>query len=719
MLSVPVLMLRGQGRPHVDARPDTEGSDVTTSTGVQASSPHGAARRDGPVPPESGASRQSGRIEGLDGLRAIAIVAVLIFHLNASWLPGGFLGVDVFFVVSGFLITTLLVREHRSAGRIAFKNFWVRRARRLLPALAVCVTVSVLIARVVTGDLLVHVGRQVLGALTFSTNWVEITAGSSYFDQTAPQLFMNFWSLAVEEQFYLLWPLATLLLIRFARPRARMAVPLAIAAGSTVLMAALYTPGADATRVYYGTDTHLMGLMLGAGLAFAWAMPEIADRLRPSGWGPWGRLVAPGAAIVLGVMFLFLDESHDATFRGGFFLASAATTVLLISLLDRVPGRTSALQRLTDHPVATWIGVRSYSLYLWHWPVILIVAHDNPSAPGTISHLLTRAWCVLVTVALADLTFRFVETPFRVHGFRGVARAVLAFLLHSTRRTRQVTSASVATLALVLTVIVWTAPAQSETATMLEANAALAASGSALPPGAKADDRSQSGPAAGTTTGPTASATTPTSPTTGAATGVTDGTATAAPAAPVVPVPKGEAEASFTMPSGPEIDGYGDSMMVGSVHALDYYFPGIRMDATSNRRWSDGLAAIKAKGDTNRRAVVLAFGTNAGTDVPDLEAVLDFLGPRRMVVLVNLMGPFSRIQDDNTKLAEVAKTRPNVIIADWAAAVRDHPEQLQSDRIHPSLKGSHLFAKTVRAALATLSEEHTGTRVVLKDLPMP
>jgi hypothetical protein len=180
-----------------------------------------------------------------------------------------------------------------------------------------------------------------------------------------------------------------------------------------------------------------------------------------------------------------------------------------------------------------------------------------------------------------------------------------------------------------------------------------------------------------------------------------------------------DAQADFTMPTGNQIDGYGDSMMVGSIHALDYYFPGIRMDARSNRRWSDGLAAIKARGEGNRRAVVLAFGTNAGVEAGGVTAAVDALGPDRMVVLVNLMGPFARIDDDNAALEAVAASRPNVIVADWAAAVRDHPEQLQSDRIHPSLKGSHLFAKTVRQALATLSERHTGQKVVLKDLPMP
>ncbi|MEO7060002.1 MAG: acyltransferase [Lapillicoccus sp.] len=226
------------------------------------------ARAVGLTPRQTSGAGTGQTIEGLDGLRALAIAAVVAYHLDPTWLPGGFLGVDVFFVVSGFLITTLLVRESARPGGIAFGRFWVRRARRLLPALVVCVGVCVLVARLVHPDLLVHLGRQVVGALTFSTNWVEISAGSSYFDQTAPQLFMNMWSLAVEEQFYLVWPLVVAGLVAAAlRPRVRVGMTLGVAALSTALMAWGFVAGQDPTRVYYGTDTHVMGLMLGAALA--------------------------------------------------------------------------------------------------------------------------------------------------------------------------------------------------------------------------------------------------------------------------------------------------------------------------------------------------------------------------------------------------------------------------------------------------------------------
>ena len=663
-------------------------------------------RQERPPPAEAvtwstprGDQRSRDRIEGLDGLRALAIVGVLVYHLDAAWLPGGFLGVDVFFVVSGFLITTLLVREHRRTGRVALSQFWVRRARRLLPALVLCVVTSVLIARAVSADLLVDVGRQMVGALTFSTNWLEITAGSSYFDQTAPQLFMNFWSLAVEEQFYLVWPLITIGLLALSS-RVRVGAALTIGGVSALLMALLYVPDADATRVYYGTDTHVVGLMAGAALAFAWASPRLARFVTPSRWGRFGWVAGPVAALVLVAEMVLLDEQHPLTFRGGIALASLATAVLVMAVIDPAPaasGGPTALQRLTRHPVATWVGARSYSIYLWHWPVILLVALDNPSAPGTFSHLMTRVWCVVVTLALADLTYRFVEGPFRTLGFRGVGRRLGSQVTALSVPTRRVVAALVAVAALVVTGIVVTAPDQSETARMLAANEAAAAADEPNPaPSGSTKPGSGGSPSA--VPAPAASA------------------APAGPTAPTVPTAK---NATFTMPAGKDIDAYGDSIMVGSLAALRYYFPGIRIDAKSNRRWSDAVTEVTARADANRRAIVLAFGTNAGVDKEGAEKVLDELGPDRMIVLVNVMGPFSRINKDNAALEEVARGRTNVAIADWAAAVRAHPEQVQSDRIHPTIKGAHLFSKTVRAALAELSERNTGTKVVLKELPIP
>ena len=173
------------------------------------------------------------------------------------------------------------------------------------------------------------------------------------------------------------------------------------------------------------------------------------------------------------------------------------------------------------------------------------------------------------------------------------------------------------------------------------------------------------------------------------------------------------------MPKGSEIDAFGDSMMVGAVHALRYYLPKVRVNAKSNRKWPEAPALVKARGDSLRRAVVLAFGTNAGTDEKAIRRTLAAIGPDRMVVIVTVHGGFARAETDNEQLREIVKGMPNVRLADWDAALAGTSGQLQPDGIHPSLKGSHLYAKTVRQAFADLSQAHTGKPVVLKDLPLP
>jgi peptidoglycan/LPS O-acetylase OafA/YrhL len=609
----------------------------------------------------------------------VAILAVLAFHLDPRWLPGGFLGVDVFFVISGFHITTLLVRERTRSGRIDLWGFWTRRARRLLPALLVLVPSVILLARLVEADLLVGIRRQAVGALTFSSNWLEIAAGSDYFHSTAPQLLMNLWSLAVEEQFYLVWPLVALALLRFApSAKVRTGFAAALALSSAVLMATRFDASLGATRVYYGTDTHLMGLMLGAALAFAWAAPHRAW----TSTARWQRVRVPVVALAGGTLvalMLLLDESNPLTFRGGLLVASLATTVLVLGVVER----PTPLRTVLALPVLRWIGERSYGLYLWHWPVILIVEADlSWAARGSEHYLWSRLWCVAVTIAIADLSYRLIETPVRTHGFAGSLQRLLHTIRYSGTRTARAVWASVAVLAVVLTVVLVTAPTRTRVEQLLEANASAATASAA-------------GPA----------------PSTKPSTSPSNASAKASTPAPLVQ--------TWTMPTGAEIDGYGDSMMVGSVHALRYYFPGIRLDARSNRQWSEGLELVRDRGAANRRAVVIALGTNAGTDIERARQTLDALGPDRMVVLVTLHGRINRIANDNAALEELVAGRDNVALADWDAALKGTDGQLQSDGMHPSLVGAHLYAKTIRQAFADLSTRHTGRPVTLEELPIP
>ncbi|WP_404349272.1 acyltransferase [Phycicoccus jejuensis] len=627
--------------------------------------------------PVDDASRPGHRLAGLDGLRALAVVAVVVFHLDPGWLPGGFLGVDVFFVLSGFLITTLLLRERASTGRVDLRGFWTRRARRLLPALLVLVPSAVLLARVAEGDLLVGVGRQVLGALTFTSNWLEVAAGTDYFAATSPTLLANLWSLAVEEQFYLLWPLALLLLLRAVRrPEARAATALGLAVASSLLMALRLDPDAP-TRVYYGTDTHATGLMVGAALALALAAPGRAGT-RTALWERHRRTVGAVALAVLGGLLVLADEQSSLTFRGGILLASLATAGVVLVVVER-PGR---LRALLDLPALRWVGSRSYGIYLWHWPVVLVVGQDIPVAPGGLDYVLTRGWAVLVTVAAADLSYRFVETPVRRLGFGGAFRALARRMRRAGTRRARTVWAVLAVAAVATTAVMATAPDRTATEQMIEANeAALARE------------------AAATSAAPTPSATRSPVPAEAAGTRPT--------------------AADWSMPTGAEVDAFGDSMLVGAKQAMEYYFPKIRIDARSNRRWSEAPRLVGARGDGLRRVVVLAFGTNFGTDARSIERTLREIGPDRMVVVLTVHGRYARAETDNEQLREVVAGHDNVVVADWDRALADTSGMLQSDGIHPSIRGAHLYSSTVRTAMAQLSERKTGKPVRLKPIPLP
>ncbi|UNX54270.1 acyltransferase [Georgenia sp. TF02-10] len=604
---------------------------------------------------------RGGRVEGLDGVRALAVLAVLVYHLRPQSLPGGFLGVDVFFVVSGFLITTLLLRELTGRGRLDLPRFWLRRARRLLPALVGVVLVTVPLAWAVSSDLLVSIGRQTLGALTFSSNWLEIAAGSSYFTATAPQLFVNFWSLAVEEQFYLLWPLLLVAVVAAGTtPHRRVQLALAAAGVSALLMAVRYTPGEDATRVYYGTDTHLFGLMIGVALAFAWAAPG-GSVLGGAGWQRWRHLAGPAAVAGLLGLMLTLEESSAATFRGGILTASLLSAVVVAALL----GPTGPFQRLLRLPAVEWVGQRSYGIYLWHWPVIVILTEAIPTAHDSPGHWAVRALALALTLLVAAASFRWLEQPVRRDGFAAClarARAALADRVPARRLLARGAAATAALLVLATAAAISVAPERSQTQVQIEeAQAALDAAQSAAAKPATGD---------------------------------------------------------FSMPTGEDITGFGDSIVVTSKDGLEQRFPGIMLDARSIRQWPDGEAAVEARlaEGSVRRAVFLDFGTNAGVnDEALVRRVLDALGEDRMIVVVNLYGGSEWVPAANETLERIVADYPNAIIADWHGAISAQPGLLQADGIHPGIEGAHLYADVVADAFAALSERVTGEPVADDD----
>lgn len=647
---------------------------------------------------------QSGHIHGLDGLRSVAILAVLVFHLRPLSLPGGYLGVDVFFVISGFLITTLLVRELRKNHKLDLRSFWTRRARRLLPALATVVLVSVVLALFAGNDLLVHIERQVIGALTFSNNWLEISAGSSYFTTTSPQLFVNFWSLAVEEQFYLVWPLMFVILMATTRTgRQRVGILLGLAAVSAILMAILFTPGQDATRVYYGTDTHAFGLMIGAALAISAASESW--NLFAQRWYERSRVLLGIAGLAgLIVLMLWLEPSSTFAYRGGILLASLCTALVI----GAFPGRRNLLQAFFDLPPLVWIGQRSYGIYMWHWPVILLLAAFAPAVtPDSLGSWLQRGAALVLSIALAAASFRWIENPVRQNGFKETFRRIGAAIAAPGRLTLARIGAGVSVACLVLFgVAIGTAPDRSQVEIAMDEAAGLVSGGTAADPGTDAaegssdaatgDDQSGSDDAetsgsddAGDANGSESAGESDEAGDTQEEDGSADGGAADA--------DSGEA--------GAEISGFGDSMMYVAAPGLTDRFPEMTIDAVSNRQWPDVQAAVEEALDDGSigDVVIIAAGTNAG--VRDQEIVrdtLDDIGPDRQVVLVNIYGSSSWVPESNENLAEIDADYPNVVVADWNGAATDHPDQLQPDNIHPDMEGMYLYADVVAEALDDL-----------------
>lgn len=359
----------------------------------------------GPPFPSATAPRL-GYIGALDSLRALAVLAVLFYHADVLWLPGGFLGVEVFFVVSGYLITALLLAEYRSHGSINLIQFWQRRARRLLPALFAMLIAVMAYAVIYLPDEVASLRGDVAAAFTYVTNWYLIAANQSYFEIIGrPSLLRHLWSLAVEEQFYLLWPLLFAFVLIRLRTRAAMLLLLLGATLSALWMGLQFQPDTDPSRIYYGTDTRAAGLLIGAALAFAWT-PRGGDS--PSRLKRW-LLDAVGLAALGGLVAagLALSEFDAFLYQGGMLLVGVATAFLIAAV---VSPHSPVFGGILSFRILRWIGQRSYSLYLWHWPVFMVT---RPQLDTTLEGMPLLALRFALTFALAEISFRVVESPIR------------------------------------------------------------------------------------------------------------------------------------------------------------------------------------------------------------------------------------------------------------------------------------------------------------------
>jgi len=669
---------------------------------------------------------------GLDGLRALAVIAVLLYHADLAWIPGGFLGVEVFFVISGYLITALLLAEWRQRGRIDLKGFWMRRARRLLPALYVLLVVSLAFSVVFLPGEVARLRGDVLAAFGYVTNWYLIFGHVSYFEAVGrPSLLQHLWSLAVEEQFYLLWPpvLALVLAIGASRLRRRRALTVALAGAvaSAVAMALLYAPGVDPSRIYYGTDTRSTGLLCGAAVAFLW-LPD--DKYRPSetrhyrlelatrgrfrrrwGWTAPLLLDVVGFA-ALGALVWFclnLGEFRPLLYEGGFALVALATVVTIMAVVH--PYSFMGARVLGSAPLR-WIGVRSYGIYLWHWPVFMVT---RPDLDVPIEGLPLLALRLSVTVLLADLSYRFVETPIR-RGALGCAWRTLREAQGPRRWQLRLQWAGalvpiLASCALLGVAVAQAKPPekpsylasmksvhtveQSNHTSSITGEDNLEKDGSSL----QQDDRGIQDAKTGDENAGDVSST--------ANEGAQDEKSSADGAALEMKAEESAKETSDSGRTGPSefsgsVSAIGDSVMLGAVGGLQKDIRGLRVvDAEVGLQVYAAIDILKSRRASGQLGDVeiVHLGNNGTFTKGQFDQIMRVLSGVNRVVFVNVKVPRPWEDPNNEVIAEGVKRHPKAVLVDWHSVSSDRPELFYRDGYHLRPKGQRIYADLVSSYL--------------------
>jgi len=620
------------------------------------------------------AAGEMGYLPGLDGLRALAIIGVLLYHAGIDWLPGGFLGVDVFFVISGFLITSLILEEYDRSGRIDFKRFYLGRARRLLPAVVVLLIVVGIAVLFVYQDALSAFRQDALATIFYVNNWWYVLVDQSYFESMGrPPLLKHLWSLSVEEQFYLIWPVVALLLVRSGgRPLVRR-IALLLAVASTVWMAVIairngYPVDADPSRAYFGTDSHSMGLLVGAALATVWRPGRLSTHI-PRGT----QVIVTGTGIVaLAVVvafYLFVGEFTPWLYRGGFLALAFFTTVLIAA----VTHPASVLGPALGVGVLRYLGRRSYGIYLWHWPIFMVT---RPGIDVPWSEPVAFAARLALTLGIAELSYRLVEMPIR----RGaLGRAWKAFRSGSKTGLRALGTLVAAGLVTVLAGSVAIAlvanPGTGRDAVAPDVAEAMGiADGGPLEVSIDDDD-------------------TPDEPATSALAGDLDTASTNSSELTGPTLEEIRAE------NGP-VSVIGDSVVLGARDAIQEAMPGAGVDAEVSRMPGAFTGRVKKlnRRDKLANTVVIHPASNGVINEEILRKILDPLQDYEKVVVVNASVPRSWEKPNNRLINKITKDYPNVVVADWNAEADGKSEYFVSDGVHLTKQGAAAFAELMRTS---------------------
>ncbi|MDD9968214.1 MAG: acyltransferase family protein [Myxococcales bacterium] len=638
----------------------------------------------------------------VDGLRALSVTAVILYHAGVSWLPGGFFGVEVFFVISGFLITSLLRAEYQKTGRVSLVAFWGRRARRLLPGVwFLMASVCLLVVALLPGEW-PSLAPDVGAGMAYVTNWWLVVEEKSYFAQAGrPSLLTHLWSLAIEEQFYLLWPPLFAFALARLRPRRAAEVLIGLSLLSAAWAAWIYDPDVDPSRLYYGTDTRACGLLLGCAFAFL-VSPVSSDRvasgaplnapfearvLRRWDWGGGIALAMLVAACVV------VNEYNEWLYHGMFVLVALASIAVIVPA--SAVGQTQVARLLGASPLAA-LGRRSYSLYLWHWPIFMIT---RPGIDVPIAETPLLPVRLLLVLGLAELSYRCVETPIRSKLGRARLGQGLSGPVPAVPRP---VAASVFVLA-GIAVLAVAAPR------LFLKPQALEGYGSAIDLAAEPPPDAHSSAKAVASSGPAPQPLAPFANSAAApvlAALATDPLKTVEPPEPSQP-DSGEPDGRDVKPRDWDerfrkprrVLAFGDSVMLGARSRLYEKGIGVEIDAVPGRQTSHALKRLLKRRKTGGLApvVIVHLGNNGTFRQRQFDRMMYLLKPVQTVVFVTAQVPRRWQAPNNQVMAEGVARYPNTVLLDWERFSRDRVGWFAGDGYHLAREGGKAYAEVIKS----------------------
>lgn len=571
-------------------------------------------------------------MQGIDGLRAIAVIGVILYHLNIPWFQGGFSGVTVFFVLSGYLITDILIDEWNQNNKINYLRFMIRRFRRLAPALLLMIFIVTVWVTLTNHPSFEKLRSDFLPSLLYVTNWWYIFHEVSYFDSFGPASpLTHLWSLAIEEQFYLIWPLFIILGFTFIKiKRYRIASILVGFVFSAWLMAYLYIPGEDPSRVYYGTDTRAFSLLLGAALAFLWPSQRLSKTL-PKQASIVLEIVGVTGLLLIIIMFSITSQFDHFHYQGGMLLLSILTILVVAALAHPA----SKLANWLSVMPLRWIGVRSYGIYLWHYPIIILT---TPIVNTNGLNVWRISLQIAATMIVSALSYRFVETPIRA----GRLKKTLTGFKKLTIVHQRIVLGSGAVLFVLIIGIGVVFATKTIVTVYVKTPLTLA------PLDELVFSQEQPDP--------------------------------------------GAVEA-ITEPDLKTVTIIGDSILYDVAPFFKNHYPEAIIDFRVGRQMSEVPEVMKILESNGQLGeyVIIQVGTNGPFVKTDLVNVIENLGNKK-VILVNCRVPRPWESNVNSTLEEVVNSMPNTVLVDWYSASAGHAEFFANDGVHLSKTGGETYA---------------------------